>query len=92
MNVNGQAARIQPIVPPDAHQAKFLLRVFHVGEGDGIHDGKRWHIKQAMHQHQPEKGPERFGKGQQQNRHPADEVAEGEEFLRRKMAVAHIGC
>src|SRR6266852_3921474 len=73
-----------------ADRAEFLLRVFHIREGDGVYDGNRRHIQQAMQQHQTQKGPESPGERQAEHRQSADEMAESEEFLRRKIAVAKL--
>ena len=41
-----------------AHDAELFLRVLHAGESDGIGDGDRWHVEQAMDHHQTKERPE----------------------------------
>ena len=90
MNVNGQAARIQPIVPAHSDEAELLLGVLHMGESDRVGDRDGRHIEEAVHQHQGEKGPEGSGEAESEHGQAADEVAEAEESLGGEMPVGEL--
>ena len=90
MKVNGQAARIQPIVPPMRTMPNSFCAILHVGEGDGVGDRNRRHVEQAMHEHREEERPERRGERERQHREAADQVAERQELLRGEIAIREL--
>ena len=73
------------------HDAELLLRILHVGEGDGVRDRDGRHIEQAVDQHQAGRTARNSCvKRQSEHRQPADQMAERQELLGRKIAVREL--
>jgi hypothetical protein len=63
MNVKGQAAKIQPIVPPMRTNRTLSADFLHISEGNRVRDRDGGHIEQAMQHHQTKKETEALRRG-----------------------------
>ena len=75
---------------PHAHEAKLLLGVFHVRKRERVGDGDRRHVEEGVDEHQPKERREVLHEVHAEDRQAANEVAEGEELLRRERPVGEL--
>src|ERR1700692_879631 len=68
-----------------ADETELLLRVLHVGKGDGICDRDGRDIEKTMHEHQSKKRAETGCKGETDHGRTADKMAECKKLLSGKI-------